>query len=64
MSARDRVLPPAVADVLGVDGVYRDSMWRVSVALSGVEIELLRTSPRPITSPARRRCCTTLGTYR
>lgn len=43
MSARDRVLPPAVADVLGVDGVYRDPMWRVSVALSSVEIELLRT---------------------
>lgn len=32
---------PAVADVLGTDGVYRDPLWRVAVQLSDLERELL-----------------------
>ncbi|GAA2097704.1 HD domain-containing protein [Streptomyces albiaxialis] len=34
---------PAIADVLGTDGVFRDPMWRVTVELSGLERELLGT---------------------
>ncbi|MDA3645466.1 HD domain-containing protein [Saccharopolyspora indica] len=34
---------PAVADVLGAGGVYRDPLWRVTVELSDLERELLRS---------------------
>ncbi|WP_461143539.1 HD domain-containing protein [Salinifilum aidingensis] len=34
---------PAVADVLGTGGVYRDPLWRVTVQLSDLEQELLRS---------------------
>ena len=37
-----RPTAPAVADVTGADGVYRDPLWRVSVELSDLERELLR----------------------
>lgn len=34
---------PAVADVVGAGGVYRDPLWRVIVELSDLEQELLRS---------------------
>ena len=37
-----RDLDSDVADVLGIGGVYRDPLWRVTVELTALERELLR----------------------
>jgi len=53
-----------VADVLGIGGIYRDPLWRVTVELTSLERELLRsatwrpcccrTRHRPLPMPSRR----------
>ncbi|WP_344131778.1 HD domain-containing protein [Saccharopolyspora halophila] len=40
-SAPDRPVLPAVADVLGRDGAYRDPVWQLTVQLTPVERELM-----------------------